>query len=155
MRRQTVDATDLEERRRLISQQMEDLQGFIESSKFEPGVGSPEAIQRLLSGSQCVFLALLAIARHRLTVPDRPVSKETLRLGEGIAAAIERVADKIRGREPARLIKIDEDMAAVEAAISTKVAQDARAEEKYRTELSLYRELVASVKRLAAITFSG
>jgi multidrug resistance protein MdtO len=151
MRRQTVDATDVEERRRLISQQMEDLQGFIESSKFEPGADSPEATQRLLSGAQTLFLVLLAIARHRLTVPDRPVLKETLRLGEGIAAVIERVADKIRGRELPAPLEIDEHMAAVEAAISARAAQDARAEEKYRTELSIYRELVAAVKRLATI----
>jgi hypothetical protein len=35
------------------------------------------------------------------------------------------------------------------------VAQDVRGEEKYRTELSFYKELVAEVKRLATITLSG
>jgi hypothetical protein len=133
---------------------MEDVQGFIESSKFEPDVAGPAEIERLLSGAQCVFLVLLAIARHRPTVPDRPVSKETLRLSEEIAAAIERVADKIRGRELPRPIEIDEDMAAVVTAISARVAQDVRAEETYRTELSLYRELVTAVKGLATIALS-
>jgi len=155
MRRETVDVTDVEERRRLISQQMEDVQGFIESSKFEPGAASPAQIERLVSVAQTLFLVLLAIARHRPTVPDRPVSKETLRLGEGIAATIERVADKIRGRELPHPMEIDEDMAAVETAISARVAQDVRAAETYRTELSLYRELVTAVKRLATITLSG
>jgi multidrug resistance protein MdtO len=154
-RRETVDVADVEERRRLISQQMNDLQGFIESSKFEPGVGSPEAIQRLLSGAQTLFLVLLAIARHRLTVPDRPVLKETLRLGEGIAAAIERVADKIRGREVPGPVEVDEDMAALETAISARAAQDLRAKDTSLEELSLYKELVAAVKRLAPITLSG
>ena len=60
---------------------MEDVQGFIESSKFEPDVAGPAEIERLLSGAQCVFLVLLAIARHRRAVPDR--------LSEEIAAAIE------------------------------------------------------------------
>jgi hypothetical protein len=35
------------------------------------------------------------------------------------------------------------------------VAQDVRAEEKYRTELSLYKKLVAAAKRLATIPLSG
>jgi hypothetical protein len=154
-RREIVDVNELEERRGLISQQMEDLQGFIESSKFEPGADSPEAIQRLLSGTQTLFLLLLPIARHRLTLPDHPVLKETMRLGEGIAAAIESIADTIRGREPPAPVEIDENMAAVQAAISARAAQDVLAEEAYLKELSLCKELVAAVKRLATITLSG
>jgi len=103
---------------------------------------------------QCVFLVLLAIARHRLAVPDRPVLKETMRLCEGIAAAIERVADKIRGRELLAYVDIDENMAAVQAAISAGAAQDVCTEETYLEELSLYKELVAAVKRLTAVTLS-
>ena len=72
-----------------------------------------------------------------------------------LSGSCERVADKIRCREPARPIEIDDDMAAVKAAISTRVTQDVRAEEKYRTELSLCKEHVAAVKRLATITLSG
>ena len=56
-------SSDLDARRRLISQQVADVQGFIESSKFEPGAAGAVATQRLTGDAQTVFLLLLAIAR--------------------------------------------------------------------------------------------
>src|SRR4030095_9836011 len=56
-------AADLDAQRRLISQQIADVQGFIESSKFESGAGDPERIARLVGDAQIVFLILLARAR--------------------------------------------------------------------------------------------
>lgn len=50
--------------RSLITQQVADVQGFIESSKFEPAAGAVDAevVQRLIANAQTVFLVLLAIA---------------------------------------------------------------------------------------------
>src|SRR5262249_36594837 len=64
---------DVDARRLLISQQVADVQGFIESSKFEPGAGAAntERIQRLTADAQTVFLALLAIARDAAAADAR------------------------------------------------------------------------------------
>jgi multidrug resistance protein MdtO len=60
------DGVSVDARRQLIAQQVADVQGFIESSKFEPGAaaGDAEAVQRLTADAQTVFLLLLAIARE-------------------------------------------------------------------------------------------
>src|SRR4030095_5148472 len=45
---------DVDARRQLISQQVADVQGYVESSKFEPGVGAEEAqeVERLTADAQ-------------------------------------------------------------------------------------------------------
>ena len=48
-------AGDVDARRRLISQQVADVQGFIESSKFEPAAAGAVATQRLTGDAQTVF----------------------------------------------------------------------------------------------------
>src|SRR5678815_2812095 len=65
---------DLDARRQLIAQQVTDVQGFIESSKFEPrtGAADAESVQRLIADAQTVFLLLLAIARDAAAVARRP-----------------------------------------------------------------------------------
>src|SRR5262249_61210400 len=56
---------DADTRRQLISQQVADVQGFVESSKFEAGAdgADAQAIERLTADTQTVFVVLLAIAR--------------------------------------------------------------------------------------------
>src|SRR4030095_8260567 len=81
---------DTRAQRDLISQQVTDVQGFVESSKFEPGAAGADAqaVQRLTADAQAVFLVLLAIAHDAESTPRRPdaVGAATIRVDEGAAA---------------------------------------------------------------------
>jgi len=147
----TETAGDADARRRLISQQVADLQGFIESSKFEPGAASPAAIERLTGEAQSVFLVLLAIARDESGTGVIPttVREATTRLGTDVATCLAAVAEAAQGRGAAPPIDVDEAMGAVERAISAYVELGGDAAEAWRGRLALYRELVAAVTRLA------
>src|SRR5207247_11187991 len=70
------DRGDVDARRQLISQQVTDVQGFIESSKFEPGAGAADTqeVQRLTAEAQAVFLVLLAFARAAALAARRPAA---------------------------------------------------------------------------------
>jgi len=58
---ETAEGTDVEEGRLLLSQQVADVRGFIESSKFDHGTEDPAEIERLVSDAQGVYLVLLAV----------------------------------------------------------------------------------------------
>jgi len=76
-------------RRRLISQQVADVQGFIESSKFESGTGADaETVERRTADAQTVFLVLLAIAREATAAPRPPdaLQTATIRVDDDVAA---------------------------------------------------------------------
>jgi hypothetical protein len=148
----TGTAGDVDARRRLISQQVADVQGFIESSKFEPGAGSPADIERLTGNAQSVFLVLLAIARDesgRAALPGA-VRDAMTRLGTDVATALAAVAKGVQGPEVAAPTDVDEAMGAVERSVSAHVEVSGDAAEAWRGRLTLYRELVAAVKRLAS-----
>jgi hypothetical protein len=50
--------------RRRISQKVEDIQGLIESSKFESGDLQVGAIQKCTGDTQLIFVLLLSLAHH-------------------------------------------------------------------------------------------
>src|SRR5207245_8817271 len=93
------DRGALDARRRLISQQVTDVQGFSESSKFEPGAGAADAqaVERLTADAQAVFLVLLAIARDAASAAGRPaaVRAVTARVDQDVAVILEALADRI------------------------------------------------------------
>lgn len=136
---------DVDARRRLISQQVADVQGFIESSKFEPDAAGAVAIQQLTGDAQTVFLVLLAIARHEDALPQT-AREATLQLPMNAATALEALAEHLlRGGEvPA--IDLDSALAAVEREIT---AHGPLEDEACRGRLVLYRELVVAINRLA------
>src|SRR5262249_42859379 len=90
---------DVDGRRQLISQQVTDVQGFIEASKFEAGAGAvdAQAVARLTADAQTVFLLLLAIARH-VEVAEAPDSMRAAmsHVDDEVAVVLEGVADRIR-----------------------------------------------------------
>jgi hypothetical protein len=131
--------------RRLISQQVADVQGFIESSKFEPDAAGAMAIQRLIGDAQTVFLILLAIARHEGALPQS-AREATLRLPMDAGATLEALAEHLRRGSEIPPIDFDGTLAAVERDFTT---HGFLADEAYRGRLGLYRELVVAVNRLA------
>jgi multidrug resistance protein MdtO len=136
---------DVDAQRRLISQQVADVQGFIESSKFESDAGNAGAIQRLTGDAQSVFLVLLAIARHEDALP-LTAREETMRLPVDSAAALETMAERLQADGEMPAIDVDGTLAALEGDSNAHGPHD---DEAWRGRRVLYRELVFAVNRLA------
>jgi uncharacterized membrane protein YccC len=139
-------ADDADARRRLISQQVADVQGFIESSKFEPDAAGAVATQRLTGDAQTVFLLLLAIARHEAALPQT-AREAMLRLATAAAAALEGLAEHLRRGSPIPAFDLDGALAEVGRDITARGLS--LADEAWQERLVLYRELVVAVNRLA------
>jgi len=141
-------AGDLDARRRLISQQVADVQGFIESSKFEAGATTVEVIQQLTGDAQMVFLLLLAIARDEGELSEA-ARGPALRLMADVAAVLEAGALRLRPGGEIPAFHLDAAFSAVERATTADRPLDGNEDEASRGRLGLYRELVVAVNRLA------
>ncbi len=137
---------DVDARRRLISQQVADVQGFIESSKFEPDAGNAAMIQRLTGDAQSVFLILLAIARDEDALP-RTAREETVRVPMDAAAVLQAVAGRLGHGRGIPAADLDGALAALER---DSRDQGHLQDEAWRGRLELYRELAVAVNRLAS-----
>ena len=141
---------DIDGRRRLISQQVTDVQGFIESSKFEPGADGADAhaVERLTADGQSAFVVLLAIARDAESAAMRPdaLRAATLRVDEEVAAILDSLADRIRPGGTAAGNDLNGALAAFDASIAAQV--DALGDDvSHAGTLALYRELAVAVHR--------
>ncbi|HWO90382.1 MAG TPA: FUSC family protein, partial [Methylomirabilota bacterium] len=146
-------AGDVDARRQLISQQLTDVQGFIESSKFEPGADGADAhaIERLTADAQSVFLVLLAIARDAESAAIRPdtVPATTPRVDADVATILDGLADRIRPGGTVRETDLNGALAAFESSIAAQ--GDAIGEDvTHAGTLALYRELAVAVRRVAS-----
>src|SRR5207253_11364646 len=103
-------------RRRLISQQVTDVQGFIESSKYVSGTGAgdAQAVERRTAYAQTVFLVLLAIARDAASAVRRPDAVRAAMIGvdEDVAAILEGLATQIQQAAVAPAIDVTGSLAA-------------------------------------------
>jgi len=147
------DRGDVDARRRLISQQVTDVQGFIESSKFEPGTGAADAqaVERLTADAQAVFLVLLAIARDAASAARRPdaLRAATTRVDQDGAVILEALADRIGPGGVASSSEVSGSLAAFERSIAAAHADAAGEQATGEGSLGLYRELAVAVSRLA------
>ncbi len=143
---------DVDARRQLISQEVTDVQGFIESSKFEAGAAAADAqtVQRLTADAQTVFLVLLAIARQGAAVarPPDAVQAAMSRVDHNVAVILDGVADRIRRGGPSPVIDVDSFGPALERSVGAD-ADDPGATIPARS-LPLYLELAAAVNRMAS-----
>jgi multidrug resistance protein MdtO len=147
------DGGNVDARRDLISQQITDVQGFVESSKFEPGAGAADAqaVERLTADAQTVFLVLLAIARDAESAAMRPdaVRAAAIRVDEDVAATLDRLAERLRPGGVGPATDADASLAALERSIAAQI--DAFGEDAtHAGALDLYRELAAAVNRVAS-----
>jgi len=144
---------DVDARRQSISQQVTDVQGFIESSKFEPGADGMDAavVQRLTADAQTVFLVLLAIARDAESSAMHPEAARagTLPIEEGVAAILEGLADRVRQGATAPATDVTGSLAAWELSIAAQV-KAIGGDATQAGALVLYRELAVAVNRLAS-----
>jgi len=147
------DGADVDARRQLVSQQVTDVQGFIESSKFEAGAGATDAqtVERLTADAQTVFLVLLAIARDAAAAATPPdvVRAAAIRVDEDVAAILEGLAERVRPGETTAAIDVNGSLAALEWSIAAQV--DAiGGDVTYAGTFELYRELAVAVNRAAS-----
>lgn len=85
--------------RRRISEKVQNLQGLIESSKFEFGNVKPYEIEKLTGEAQIIFILLLTLARHsHSAVHTDAVSAAALKLNNAIAEALLSLAAHIADR---------------------------------------------------------
>src|SRR5262249_33517249 len=127
---------DIDARRQLIAQQVADVQGFIESSKFEAGAdgADAQAVERLTAEAQTVFVMLLAIARAAASAASPADAVDVL-----VARILQQIADGDTD--------VDGSLAALERSIDAQ-GDAAHQETTYTAALALYRELGVAVKRL-------
>ena len=147
------DQRDVDARRQLISQQVADVQGYVESSKFEPGVGAEDAqeVERLTADAQTMFVVLLAMARHPATLTGSPdaVRAATIRVDEDVALVLEALADRVGQGGGAAASTLGSSLASFERSMAALV--DTGGAPVTRTgALELYRELAVAVNRLTA-----
>ena len=151
--RRPDDASDVTARRQLISQQLTDVQGFIESSKFEAGTGAADtqAVQRLTADAQTVFVSLLAIARAAESADVRADALTAIarEVDERVASILEGVAAQVHHDGATQTIRDRGSLAAVSQSITAAI-DVAGADARYTEARALYGALAVAVSQLAA-----
>jgi len=152
----TTIAADVDSLRRRISQKVEELQGLIESSKFESGDLDIDQIQKRIGEGQLVFVLLLSLARQAPDlnrVPDT-VRAAVINLDKSVATALEALANHIpAGSQPA-VPELDDRLNAFEQAIGGQSAQSIELTSVFDARLGLYRPLIAAIEQLSFETLN-
>jgi multidrug resistance protein MdtO len=138
----TVNGNDVDAWRRLISQKVEDVQGLIESSKFELGAFKLSEIQKFTGGGQIIFILLLSLSRQRHNVMHPEVVRAAaVELDNAMATALLAMETYVAGGAQPVIPNLEGMMDAFERSIT-----DPRLTER----LALYRALVAAITRLCS-----
>jgi len=120
-----------------VSQKIEEIQGLIESSKFEPDARELGALQKATSEAQVVFLLLLSLARH-----DRAPE-----LDSAVADGLEAVAARVDGdststaTDPEAIVAAESAIQRLKPALAVSVGDQSSAD--------LYRSLLTALRRLS------
>jgi len=147
----TVIADEVDSWRRRISQKVEDVQGLIESSKFESGDLQVDAIQKCMGDSQLIFVLLLSLAREsRDTAQPSVVRTAEVALDSVIVTALEALAMRAAGGSEAPVPALEDTLNAFERSRADADALDKEAAAHFAGRLDLYRTLVAAIKRLSS-----
>jgi multidrug resistance protein MdtO len=149
----TVIVADVDSWRRRISQKVEEMQGLIESSKFEAGDLDVDEIQKRIGEGQLVFVLLLSLARQS---PDTARLPDTIRaaaidLETAVATALEAIATQFIGGSQPAVPNLDGSLDRFERSVVTGTdALDSEAAAHLAERLALYRTLVAAVKQVSS-----
>ncbi len=149
---ETVSGNAVDSCRRLISQKVEEVQGLIESSKFELGAFKPSEIQKLTGDAQIIFILLLSLAQERrdVTAPNVVRAAEA-ELDDAMAAALLALSTRIASDSQPAAPNLEDMMDSLErhVAACTNVPGEAAASPQFAECSALYRSLVAAIKRLS------
>jgi flagellar hook-length control protein FliK len=151
----TVIADDVDSWRRRISQKVEDVQGLIESSKFEAGDLELDEIQKRTGDAQLVFVLLLSLARQGRNIAQSNVVRAAeVALDNVIATALETLAMRVAGGSEPPVPELDDALNAFERSMPGTDALDKDAAAHFAGRLALYRTLVAAVKQVSSKSMS-
>jgi multidrug resistance protein MdtO len=149
---QTVAGNDVDSWRRLISQKVEDIQGLIESSKFELDAFKLSAIQKFVGDAQIIFILLLTLAHERREVKaPNVVRTAAVELDDAIAAALLALSTRIASDSQPAAPNLESMMDSLErhVAVCTNVPGETAASPQLAECSAIYRSLVAAIKRLS------
>jgi multidrug resistance protein MdtO len=134
-----------------ISQKVEDIQGLIESSKFESGAGKLRAMQKLTGDAQIIFILLLSLARRRrdFTRPD-VVRAAAVELDDAMATTLLALSTCVAADSQPMESDVEGMTGAFErfTVACLKTPSDATALPQLAEYSALYRALVAAIERL-------
>ena len=130
---------------------MEDVQGLIESSKFESGDLQVDEIQKHTGDAQIIFVLLLSLARQgRDVTQPNVVRTAAVELDSVIATALEALATRAAGGSEPAVPELEDTLNAFERSMTGTDALDKEAAAHFAGRLALYRTLVAAIKRLSS-----
>jgi multidrug resistance protein MdtO len=156
----TVAGDDVDSWRRRISEKVENIQGLIESSKFELGAFKLSEIQKLTGEAQIIFILLLSLARQRREVTHPNVVAAAVELNNAMVTALlaleTYVAGKVGGFQPV-VPNLEGVMDAFERSVSAGINApgETAAAPDLTEHLALYRALVAAIKGLSSEPLNG
>jgi len=150
----TGTGNDVDSWRRRISGKVEDIQGLIESSKFELGAFKLSEIQKLTGEAQIIFILLLSLARqrHDVTHPNVVRLAASVELDNAMATALLALETRIAGSSEPETPNLKAMMDAFErlVAAGTNTPGETAADPHLTELVALYRALVAAIKRLSS-----
>jgi multidrug resistance protein MdtO len=144
-----VTSSDVESWRRRISQKVRDVQGLIESSKFESGNLEVDEIQKRTGDGQLVFVLLLSLARDSTRLPDA-MRAAAFDLDTAVATTLEAMATQLVGGSRPAVPDLDGSLDRFERSMTGTDALDSEAAGHLAARLGLYRALVAAVKQISS-----
>src|SRR5262245_21025344 len=145
----TVIAAEVDSWRRRISQKVRDVQGLIESSKFESGNLEVDEIQKRTGDAQLVFVLLLSLARDTTRLPNE-MRAAAFDLDNAVATTLEAMATRLVGGSRPAMPELDGSLDRLERSMTGTDALDKETAANFAGRLDLYRALVAAIKRLSS-----
>jgi multidrug resistance protein MdtO len=147
----SMATNDVDSWRRRISLKVEDVQGLIESSKFESGDLELDEIQKRTGDAQIVFVLLLSLARQSRDIAQSNVVRTAeVALDSVIATALEALALRAAGGSEAPVPALEDTLNAFERTLAGTDALDKEASAHFAERLALYHALVAAINRLSS-----
>jgi len=145
-------ADEVDSWRRRISQKVQDVQGLIESSKFEAGDLQVDEIQKRTGDAQLVFVLLLSLARQSRDTTRLPdtMRAAAVNVDNAVATALEASANHLSGDSGPTMPKLDDPLNTFERSVAGTDAVDSEAAAHLAERLALYRTLVAAVKQVSS-----
>jgi multidrug resistance protein MdtO len=143
----SLTTAEVDSWRRRISLKVAEVQGLIESSKFEPQELNLEALQRRTADAQVVFVLLLALARLRRD-PSLPEAAQAaaLEVDDAVARTLEAMAARVSHGPELPTPDLQDALDALErSSVALPTRAGAAVADEASGPLGLYRSLVATL----------
>ena len=148
----TEATAEVDSWRRRISQKVEDIQGLIESSKFEPAACKLCEIQKVTGEAQIIFILLLSLTRHMQNARyPNEVRAAAMELDSALATTLLALATQLADGSQAVAQHYQATTVAYEHYLTVSAREHGETGAHPLDEsLALYRALVIAIKRIAS-----